>query len=72
MCLNNYIMKNTTDPKGIPAILQDRNGSRRVRVIRYNDTYAAIAAVDHNFPSNGYESAEIVPTKDLVFLDNLI
>lgn len=66
------MMKNTTDPKGIPAILQDRNGSRRVRVTRYNDTYATVVGVEEDLPSNGYESAEIVLTKDLVFLDNLI
>lgn len=66
------MMKNYSESKGIPAVLQNRNGSFRVRVTRYNETYAAVVGVDEVMPSNGFESAEIVLTKDLVFLDNLI
>lgn len=72
MCYSFYMMKNTSDPKGIPAVLQNHNGSFRVRVTRYNETYATVVGIDETFTNNGYESTEIVLTKDLVFLNNLI
>ena len=72
MCYSFYMMKNTSDSKDIPAVLQNRNGSFRVRVTRYNETYATVVGIDEMSTNNGYESAEIVLTKDLVFLDNLI